>query len=160
MTPILALYVVAALITALIAGVFLAFSDFVMRSLSAATPAAGIQSMQIINREVYSSIFLFLLLAMAPIALGLAGYAAAFIPGPAQPWLIAGGLIYFFGTFLVTVLGNVPMNRRLDPMAPDMAATQNYWRTYATFWTRWNHVRTGAATAASAAFLIGCVLYA
>lgn len=159
MTPILALYTAAALITALIAGVFLAFSDFVMRSLRAATPTAGIQSMQIINREVYSSVFLFWLLAMAPVSLGLAGFAAAFMSGPAQPWFIAGGLTYFVGTFLVTILGNVPMNRRLDLMVPGAVATQDYWRTYATFWTLWNHVRTAAAAIASAAFLIGCVLY-
>ena len=116
--------------------------------------------MQIINREVYSSVFLVWLLAMAPVSLGLAGYAWVFVTGPAQAWFIAGGLIYFVGTFLVTVLGNVPMNKRLDPMAPTLGATQEYWRSYAMFWTMWNHVRTAASAAASGAFLVGAVLYA
>lgn len=37
----------------LVAGVFLTFSDFVMRSLGAVTPASGIAAIQSINRRVY-----------------------------------------------------------------------------------------------------------
>lgn len=153
-------YGTSALIVGLIAGVFLAFSDFVMRSLSAATPVAGIEAMQLINRKVFSSVFLVWLLGMAPASVVLAAYAWAFVDGPAQGWFIAGGAIYVVGVFLVTMLGNVPMNRRLDAMVPQGPATQVYWTTYATFWTLWNHVRTAASAAAAACFMIGCVLYA
>ena len=44
--------------TGLVAGVFLTFSDFVMRSLRAAEPAAGMDAMQWINRVVYRSVFM------------------------------------------------------------------------------------------------------
>ncbi|WP_338548996.1 DUF1772 domain-containing protein [Roseovarius phycicola] len=112
-------YALAALILALIAGVFLSFSDFIMRSLCAATPTSGIEAMQQINRKVYSSVFLVWLLGMAPVATLLSLYAFVFVEGPAKAWWIAGGALYVIGTFLVTVLGNVPMNKRLDPITPD-----------------------------------------
>ncbi len=152
-------YTLAALILALIAGVFLAFSDFIMRSLCATTPQAGIEAMQQINRKVYRSIFLVGLLGMVPVSAALALHAFVYIDGPAQPWFVAGGAIYVVGAVLVTMLGNVPMNQRLDAMAPDGALTQRYWRTYATYWTLWNHVRTMASALAAACFLIGLVLY-
>ncbi|SLN40165.1 hypothetical protein PEL8287_01982 [Roseovarius litorisediminis] len=153
-------YAGATLLTGLVAGVFLAFSDFVMRSLSAATPVAGIEAMQLINRKVYASVFLVWLLGMAPVSAALAAYAWFAIDGPAADWFIAGGTIYVIGTFLVTMLGNVPMNRRLDGMTTAGAETQIYWQTYATYWTMWNHVRTVSSALASGCFLVGCVLYA
>ena len=58
------------------------------------------------------------------------------------------------------MLGNVPMNNRLDRMATDGAAARVYWTSYATVWTLWNHVRTAASAAAAACFLVGCMLYA
>ena len=61
-------YGLSGLLMALVAGVFLAFSDFVMRSLSDASPRAGIEAMQIINRKVYSSVFLVWLLGLAPVS--------------------------------------------------------------------------------------------
>lgn len=149
----------AALITGLIAGVFMAFSDFVMQSLKAATPITGIEAMQLINRKVYNSVFLIWLLAMAPVSAALAVYAYIWINSPSANWFIAGGVIYVIGTFLVTMLGNVPMNRRLDTMAAALPETQDYWDVYATFWTQWNHVRTVASGLASACFFVGCVLY-
>jgi uncharacterized membrane protein len=162
MTPTLTLiaYAAAALILALVAGVFLAFSDFIMRSLRAATPAAGIESMQLINRKVYGSAFLVGLLGMAPATAALAAYAWAHIDGPARDWFITGGAIYVIGTFLVTMLGNVPMNRRLDVMATTGPDTAHYWKTYATVWTLWNHVRTAASVAAAGCFLMGCLVLA
>ncbi|MEL7256587.1 MAG: anthrone oxygenase family protein [Pseudomonadota bacterium] len=161
MTPILtvSVYAIAALILALISGVFLAFSDFVMRSLRAASPTSGIEAMQQINRKVYSSVFLTWLLGMAPVATLLSIYAFVFVEGPASTWWVAGGAFYVIGTFLVTVLGNVPMNKRLDPMTPNGTVAHNYWGTYATIWTRWNHVRTVASAIAAACFFVGCLLY-
>ncbi len=52
-------------------------------------------------------------------------------------------MIYFVGTFLVTMLGNVPINKRLDLMVMRAPDTRDYWQVYARDWTRWNHLRTG-----------------
>lgn len=149
---------VAVVLSSVVAGVFMAFSDFVMKSLAAATPAAGIESMQIINRKVYGSVFLFLLLGMAPVSLGIPIYAIFAVSGPASGWLIAGGTIYVTGVFIVTIARNVPMNKRLDAMDFNSPGTASYWTTYAASWTRWNHVRSAASAGSAICYLLGCML--
>ncbi|MBN35194.1 MAG: hypothetical protein CMM46_10550 [Rhodospirillaceae bacterium] len=52
---------IAALAGGLVAGLFLIFSDFMMRALRLATPAAGIEVMQTLNREIYRSATMVLL---------------------------------------------------------------------------------------------------
>ena len=47
---------------AALAGVFLAFSDFIMRSLARTSGTGGIEAMQIINREVFRWVFMTLFL--------------------------------------------------------------------------------------------------
>lgn len=158
-TVTLLVYGTCAMLMALVAGVFLAFSDFVMRSLEKARPAAGIEAMQQINREVLSSVFVFWLMGLAPVSLALAAYAWMYVDGQAQPWFIAGTLLYFVGTVLVTVLGNVPMNNRLDAMRTMTDETIAYWDIYATYWTAWNHVRTVTAGASAGMILVGCALF-
>ncbi len=59
---------IAVIATALVAGAFLTFSDFTMRSLAAANSETGIEVMQWINRKVYGSSFLALLLGMAVVS--------------------------------------------------------------------------------------------
>ena len=68
-------------------------------------------------------------------------------------WLAMGAL-YLFGVVGVTVLANVPLNdalARLDAAAPGAAQA---WRENAGRWTRWNTVRSLAATGAATAFLL------
>ncbi len=154
---ILFLAVVAVLAGGLVAGVFLTFSDFVMKSLTASRPAAGIESMQQINRKVYGSLFLTLFMAMAVVSAVLAGLAWYSLPAGASAWMIAGAATYLAGVFAVTVVCNVPMNKKLDVMAiggPDTAA---YWITYGSAWTAWNHLRSLASFAATVCFLVGCL---
>ncbi len=143
---------------ALVSGVFLAFSDFVMRSLRRASPTVGIEAMQLINREVYGSAFLVALLGLVPVSGVLAVYAVLRIEGLASGWFVAGAAIYGIGVVLVTMLGNVPMNRRLDLMAAEAVETRDYWQHYARRWTCLNHLRTLASALAAAAFVAGTVL--
>ncbi len=142
----------------LVSGVFLTFSDFVMRSLNGAEPAAGVEVMQVINRNVYRSVFMVLLIgmsAMSPLLIALAYVATT---GPAATWVMLGGAIYLITVFVVSLIFNVPMNRRLDrePYAAPEAA--RYWAaTYWPRWTFWNHVRTAGAALAAGCYLIACI---
>jgi len=153
------IYLVVAAIVAygLVAGVFLTFSDFVMRSLGAVTPASGIAAMQSINRRVYRSVFLALFIGLAAVSVALAVGAALLAKGPAVGWIAAGGAVYLVGVFLVTVIFNVPMNKRLDAMDPASETAAVYWAHYTTRWTRWNHVRTLSSAGATVLLLIGAV---
>lgn len=144
----------------LVAGVFQSFSDFVMRSLIAVGPAGGIESMQMINRKVYRSFFLVILLGLAPGSLALVTYAHLYLAGAAQMWIFAGASIYLVGVFLVTMLGNVPMNKHLDHLDPITAQAAEYWKYYGVAWTRWNHIRTLGSLAAAVCFLFASITLA
>ncbi len=143
---------------AVVAGVFLTFSDFVMRSLNGAKTAAGVEVMQVINREVFSSVFMVLLLGMSALSPLLVGYAYLRLAGPVSALLMTGGAIYLAGVFAVTLVFNVPMNNHLDgkEYSSDEAAT--YWKnSYMPRWTFWNYVRAIAAAAAAICYLVACV---
>ena len=55
----------AVLAYALVGGVFLAFSDFIMRALSVTSGYGGAEAMQAINREVFRWVFMTLFLGLA-----------------------------------------------------------------------------------------------
>lgn len=119
------------LASALVAGIFLTFSDFVMRSLRLANPVAGAQSMQMINQDVFRSLFMVMLLDLVPYGVELASYASAFLSGPVVFWMVAAAIVYVVGVFAVTMFGNVPMNNRLDGRWLEDAATTANWARYA-----------------------------
>lgn len=145
------------LCSALVAGVFQSFSDFIMRSLAAAHPAAGIEAMQWINRKVYRSFFLVMLLGLAPAAIGFAVFAHVTLTGMERNWIFAGAATYLVAVFGITMLGNVPMNNRLDRVNRSTAEAVTYWRTYARTWTRFNHVRTIGSVVTAVCFLLGAM---
>lgn len=146
----------AILAYALVAGVFLAFSDFIMRSLALTGGIGGVEAMQVINREVIRWIFMALFLGMAAGSVLIAGYAWFGLNGPAGTMVLLAALVYLVGCFGVTIAFNVPMNEVLAGMDLSQDATRDYWlQTYVPRWTFWNSVRTGAATLAAAFLLVG-----
>ena len=141
---------------ALVGGVFLAFSDFIMRALSLTGGTGGVEAMQVINREVFRWVFMALFLGMAAVSLAIAGYGVANLDHPAGALILAAGLIYLIGCFGVTIFFNVPMNEALAGMKLSEDATRAYWTcTYLPRWTFWNTVRTLASVLAAALLLIG-----
>lgn len=129
----------------IVAGVFLAFSDFVMDGLRHAAPDVGASAMQWINRRVYGSVFLVTFLGLGPVCLGL-----AVISWSSQDFIVvAGALVYCAGVIGVTLLGNVPMNQRLDALS----VPQRYWPDYDKDWSRLNHIRTSAAAISGVLFM-------
>lgn len=141
---------------ALLGGAFLAFSDFIMRSLAHTGGAGGIEAMQVINREVFRWVFMTLFIGMAAGSLALAVYAAISLSGSAGVLIAAAGLIYLFGCFGVTVFFNVPMNEALAGMDFSADATRDYWAdVYLPRWTFWNTVRTLACGASASLLLLG-----
>ena len=99
---------------ALVAGVFLAFSDFIMRSL--AITSGGAEAMQAINREVFRWIFMTLFLGMAAGSVAIAVYSWISFDGLAGVLVLAAALVYLVFCFGVTVVLNVPMNEALAGM--------------------------------------------
>lgn len=141
---------------ALVGGVFLAFSDFIMRSLAHTGGIGGVDAMQVINREVFRWVFMALFLGMAPVSLAIAGYGWFAVGHGPGTLLMLAGLIYVVGCFGVTVFFNVPMNEALAGMDASSSAARDYWTgTYLPRWTFWNSVRTFACTFSAALLLFG-----
>lgn len=142
---------------AIVAGVFFTFSDFVMRSLAVARPAAGVEVMQAISREVFRSVFMVLLLGMTALSPLLIGYASLFIAGSAATLIMIGGAVYLVGVFVVTLVFNVPMNQRLAAMEFSSTEAATYWAaTYMPRWTFWNYVRAIASAASAICYVVAC----
>jgi uncharacterized membrane protein len=113
--------------------------------------------MQHINRKVFRTLFMVLLIGMAIVSPLMAVVAFWQVSGPASAWIIAAAVTYVIGTFGVTVVFNVPMNERLDRMAHDSAVAAAYWNRYVSAWSFWNTVRT-IASAAAAIFMLMAVV--
>lgn len=143
---------IAALASAMVAGVFWAFSTFVMASLAAVPGPEGLRLMREVNVQVMRSSFLAVFLATAPLCVAIAAWAIAVFGAPGTGAALGGAAAYLGGCFGVTMLGNVPLNNRLARATPDTA--EAVWRDYRLRWTRWNHVRTAASLIAAALFTL------
>jgi uncharacterized membrane protein len=150
-----ALSIAAALGSAVVAGIFFAFSTFVMRALSRLPAAEGIAAMQSINIVVINPWFLGVFVGTAVLSLGAIAVAVQGWTHPAAVFNLTGAILYLVGTFLVTGGGNVPLNNQLAALSPDDPGAEDAWRRYVRRWTAWNHVRTLAATIAALAYCIG-----
>jgi uncharacterized membrane protein len=143
--------IVTALGCGLNAGVFFAFSAFVMKALARLPPAQGIAAMNSINVAAITPAFMGALFGTAALCVVLAVAALLMWGEPRAVWLLVGSLLYLVGAIVVTMLFNVPRNNALAAAAPESAEGAGLWARYAAGWTAWNHVRAAACLAAAAA---------
>ncbi len=152
------LTLIAALGAGLVAGIFFAFSSFVMGALGRLPAQGGIAAMQSINVVVLNPGFFAVFFGTAIVALILAVAALLDWSTPSGPYLAGGALLYMVGCLLVTLVCNVPLNNRLAAVDPASTDGKAVWTHYLSAWTAWNSVRTVASLAASALFILAlCV---
>ncbi|MCS5732329.1 anthrone oxygenase family protein [Herbiconiux daphne] len=147
-----------ALGAAVVAGVFFAFSGFVMRGLEQAPAASGLVVMQSINRTAVRPPLMVTLFGTL-----LAGLAACILlavtgSGLALWWAVAGEAVYLIGVVAVTVGFHVPRNNALADADAATPAGLDLWRRYALEWTRGNHVRALAGAVAAVLFGVAAAL--
>ncbi len=146
-----------ALWSAIVGGVFSAFSEFIMSALLKSEPASGIEAMQHINRDVIRTQFVAGTLSIAVFSVLFAFYSLAVFEGAALVTLVLASLVYVPSVFLMTMLGNVPMNNKLDSLDHSSAEAQNYWMEYSAKWTRLNHFRSLGSTLTSGLYIIAAI---
>jgi uncharacterized membrane protein len=147
--------VVALLGSALIGGVFFAFSSFIMKALARVPSHEGIAAMQSINVVVLNPSFLGVFMGTTAISVLVGALAIAAWDAPSTPYLLTGALLYVVGAFLVTGFGNVPLNDQLAALSATDPEAESLWASYLDRWTMLNTVRTIAAASAALAFTIG-----
>ncbi len=149
-----ALTLIAALGCGLIAGVFFAFSTFVMKALARLPPGEGIAAMQSINIVVLNPWFLGAFFGTAAACvLALISSLMRWHESGAV-YVFVGSVLYLVGTLLVTIVFNVPRNESLASVGPADSDGADRWASYVSSWTAWNHVRTVAALVAAASFSV------
>lgn len=152
------LHIVAILGTGVVAGVFFAFSGFVMQGISRLPAAEAARTMRAINVTAVRAPLMLAIFGTALLVTVLA--VLAFIGGPAGTawWTIAGAALYLVGVVAVTAGANVPRNERLaavsDEDGPALAAA---WQSFRPGWTVWNHVRTLTSAAACLALVLALI---
>lgn len=145
----------AALGSGIMAGLFFAFSTFVMQALGKRPAPVGIAAMQSINQTILNPIFFAVFFGTALLSLALAVLALLGWSEAGAGWRLAGALLYLIGSIAVTILFNVPLNNRLAAVAPDSMEGATLWSRYLRVWTAWNHVRTVACVGATGSCILG-----
>ncbi|HEY9852054.1 MAG TPA: anthrone oxygenase family protein [Leptolyngbyaceae cyanobacterium] len=143
----------------LVAGVFFAFSTFVMNALSRLQPKEGIAAMQSINITAINPLFMIALFGTAATCLFLTVFSLLKWQQPGAVYSLVGSLLYLIGTILVTIAFNVPLNDALAHVKPESIEGAKLWAKYLTDWTFWNHVRTLAALVAAVLLTLVANLY-
>ena len=147
----------SALGAAISAGVFFAFSSFVMRGLGRLPAHQGIGAMQSINRTAVEAPFMIVLNGSVVLAGAAAVHALFQLDEPGSWWAIAGAGLDVLGAWVITGVFNIPRNDaldRLDGQAPGAAAM---WTSYLREWTLANHARTALCAAGAVALAFSVV---
>lgn len=159
-TSINILLAITTITTALMAGLFYAYSCSVNPGLGRLPDVMYLSAMQSINRAILNPVF-------------FAGFMGALILLPICTWLhygtplsvrfwclLAATAVYIIGVFGATVVGNIPLNQALDAFKIDPYAIEAMARQRATFeakWNSWNTIRTVAAIATVILTIIACI---
>ncbi|MFK7842819.1 MAG: DUF1772 domain-containing protein [Sphingorhabdus sp.] len=146
-----------ALWSAVIGGVFSAFSEFVMSGLLKTAPAGGIEAMQHINRYVIKTQFVAGILSIAIFSVLFTIYSLMVFDGAALVTLILAPLVYLPTVFLMTMFGNVPMNNKLASLDHTASEAEAYWKKYGRDWTRLNHVRSIGSILTAGLYVIAAI---
>ncbi|GAB2178723.1 anthrone oxygenase family protein [Dongia sp. agr-C8] len=149
------LTLLAALGSGIMAGLFFAFSTFIMQALAKRPAPVGIAAMQSINETILKPIFFLLFFGTALLSLILAIMAAIAWSDAGSSWRLAGSLLYLAGSIGITMRWNVPLNNGLARVTPESAEGATVWAHYLRVWTWWNHLRTIACIAATGSFILG-----
>jgi uncharacterized membrane protein len=136
------------------AGVFFAFSAFVMKALARLPVQQGIGAMQAINVAAVTFAFMAALFGTAAACGALVVWALLAWDEGFALYLLVGSALYLVGTILLTIAYHVPRNEALARVEPHSAEAESHWRRYLSGWTAWNHVRAAAALVAAAVLTI------
>ncbi|WP_343658181.1 anthrone oxygenase family protein [Chryseobacterium sp.] len=128
--------IITAVLTALIGGLFYAYSCSVVLGLGKLSDMEYLKAMQSINREILNPVFFMSFMGtviLLPVSTFLfRGQQPVFI------FLLLGTLAYLIGVFGVTVVGNVPMNDGLDKFDISGSTVEALRQMRENFENRWN----------------------
>jgi len=144
---------ISAIGSGLVAGVFFAFSTFVMRSLAKLPAPMGIAAMQSINVYAPNPLFMLALFGTAGTSVAAAVIAIADWGDSYAVYTVIGAAVYLV-TVVLTAVYHIPRNNALDKLDPNDRGAVAHWERYVREWTGANHLRTIAPLAAAILFTL------
>ena len=136
------LTMIAVVLVGAMAGIYLTFSVVIMKALAQLPALQGAQAMNRINTVIVRTLFMPLFFGSTVLLAGL-GVWQLFDWQGANSWLVlAASMFYLLGMFVVTAVGNVPLNKRLQDNESSGEALVHSWALYLGDWTQLNHIRT------------------
>jgi uncharacterized membrane protein len=154
------LLILTGTLTALMAGLFFAWSCSVTLGLRQLSDEGYLAAMQAMNRAILNPVFFICFFGTA-FLLPLSTYLEFDRSTSARFWyLLAAACFYLLGVMGVTIFGNIPLNNALEAFNLESASSQDMAKARANFETRWNllnHVRAIAGTIAIILFIKACL---
>lgn len=153
------MYIITAMLLALIAGLFYSYSCSVCPGLGRLSDAEYLRAMQSINRAILNPWFFASFIGtviMMPVSTWIMYRAEG--AGPSFYLFLAASILYIAGVFGVTIAGNVPLNNLLDRFDMARAAGEEIKNKRIAFETPWNRlhlIRTLANIISLVLFLWG-----
>jgi len=132
------------------AGVFFAFSAFIMPAVHDLPAAQGIEAMQALNRTAVAPFTVtgFGTALLCVVVIVRASRRLGTAPGR---WMLGGAVVYLVAAIMITFVANVPISSSIDALNPSSTDAEARWADLYTQWVSWNHLRAlgsiGAATA-------------
>jgi uncharacterized membrane protein len=149
-----------ALCSALMAGLFYAFTCSVTVGLKLLPNAEYLAAMQAINRSIQNPLFFICFFGIL-LLLPLCTYLQFSAPISTQFWLMLfASIIYFAGVFATTIFGNIPLNNALEKFSLLNASTDaiNLQRSlFEIKWNTLNTIRTISSIASLSLIIIACI---
>ncbi len=129
--------IVTILTTGLTAGLCFTWGNAVTPGIGKLGNLAYLQAFQEMNRSILNPVFF--LVFLGPVILNIANLIVfRSASKPVLYLLIGATVVYFIGLFLVTVLGNVPLNEILDKTDLLSASTEELVQLRERFEKPWN----------------------
>ena len=145
--------------TALMAGLFFAYTFSVNPGLHRLTDSAYLAAMQSINRAIQNPVF-FTVFFGTLILLPLSAWLSYNQLPALRFWLLcAAAVIYAGGVFSVTVLGNVPLNEALDAFIINTATPEQLSAQRSRFEMPWNALNTIRTLASASSIILVIIAY-
>lgn len=147
------LTVAAAIGVSITAGVYFAFSTFVMVALRRLSNSQAIGAMNSINKAAPNPLFMLALFGTAIVCVLLMISGLQHRDNPAAMWQIVGAALYLVSV-VITVIYHIPHNDQLMRVDPNGAGAGTTWTHFYSGWLAWNHVRTLASVGGTVSLIL------
>lgn len=131
--------------TGLMAGIFFTWTNAVTPGIGQLGDLNYLQALQAMNRSILNPLFYMAFAAPVISLLGQTVLAFKNSSGIELKFILAAAIIYIFGAFLVTLLGNIPLNEFLDQAnlsSLSLRQIQEIRGKVEFSWNRFNLIRT------------------